>query len=215
MAQFFIISLQEVVTVTVSIVRNGEKLIPANIIGMFICLGGITAHVFRKASQLPDISTDKSKTRRGGSNYAVLSLSSCSESDSDDGALLTKMSRSEPSKSSATNGADPNSQPLLWGEDESELSSDEDCFQLHTLNTKHSAVIGRVHNTQGKVQSKTWNSVGDDFFLRDNRTWTGVRDAHIQMRHDNVDAATDNKEGNDNQENDKNVTILVNTEYSE
>ena len=38
--------------------RSGRELFPVNIVGMVICLGGILAHVVRKATQPIDMKSD-------------------------------------------------------------------------------------------------------------------------------------------------------------
>ena len=93
----------------------------------------------------------------------------------------------------------------------SEFSSDDDTFPLTNLRSEH--VIGAKQKRAG---DKTWNSVSDDFFLRDNRTWTSVKDAHVQMRYD--DSLNKGEiNGPDNHvkiSTEQNVEILINTEKS-
>ena len=202
------------VSVTISIVRNGEELVPVNIIGMIICLGGITAHVIRKATQPTEQLKSKRRSRtRLPRNYAVLSQSS-SESDVDD-ELFLDVSKQDQSvqKSSASTDQQTvaSAQPLLWNESESEFSSDDDTFPLNNLRSEH--VIG---SKQKRAGDKTWNSVSDDFFLRDNRTWTSVKDAHVQMRYDDsLNKAELNGPGKHMKTStEKNVEILIDTEKS-
>ena len=41
-----------------------------------------------------------------------------------------------------------------------------------------------IRGSDRRNGEKSWNSVGDDFFLRDNRTWTSVKDAQFKMLND-------------------------------
>ena len=210
--------LQEVVSVTVSIVRNGRELVPLNIVGMIICLGGIAAHVVRKATQPSEGNKNQIQKLRNRNTsprkYAMLSQSS-SESDSDNQMFLD-LTRQDPSTKKSISSSDKyhtvSAQPLLWNENESEFSSDEDTFQLTSLKSDDT-VIGMNQKRNG---DKTWNSVGDDFFLRDNRTWTSVRDAHVQMRYDTSfqNEAADSIDTHMKAPKEHDNEILINTEES-
>ena len=50
-------------SVTISIMRSGRELFPVNIVGMVICLGGIAAHVVRKATQPVQVNSDLIRVR--------------------------------------------------------------------------------------------------------------------------------------------------------
>ena len=180
---------------------------------MIICLGGITAHVFRKATQPTEQLKSKRRSRtRLSSNYAVLSQSS---SESDDNELFSKHSKQaqsvQKSSVSANQQSSANAQPLLWNESESEFSSDDDTFPLSNLRSEH--VIGAKQKRAG---DKTWNSVSDDFFLRDNRTWTSVKDAHVQMRYDDSlnKGAINSPDNHTKTSTETNTEILIDTEKS-
>ena len=180
---------------------------------MIICLGGITAHVFRKATQPTEQLKSKHRIRtRLSSNYAVLSQSS-SESDVDE--FFSNRSKQaqtvQKANASANQQTGANAQPLLWNESESELSSDDDTFALTNLRNEH--VIG---TKQKRAGDKTWNSVSDDFFLRDNRTWTSVKDAHVQMRYDDSlnKGAINSPDSHMKTATETNTEILIDTEKS-
>ena len=112
---------------------------------------------------------------------------------------------------SANQQTGENAQPLLWNESESEFSSDDDTFPLTNLRNEH--VIGAKQKRAG---DKTWNSVSDDFFLRDNRTWTSVKDAHVQMRYDDSlnKGAINSPDNHMKTATETNTEILIDTEKS-
>ena len=107
---------------------------------MVICLGGITAHVARKTTQAPEENRNhttalQSKTKYER-DYSVLSQST-SENESDDEMYLN-ISRSNTNNKKTITSSDKCdtaiAQPLLWHENESEFSSDEEAFQLYSFN---------------------------------------------------------------------------------
>ena len=162
--------------------RSGRELFPVNIVGMVICLGGIAAHVVRKATQPVQVNSDLIRVRNKkklNRDYAVLSQSS-SDSDSNEEIFLnhTKLNHSHSQLTASDKCDSATAEPLLWYEDESEYSSDEESFSVNSGNkdNKWKRKIGERNNGE-----KSWNSVGDDFFLRDNRTWTSVKDAQSKM----------------------------------
>ena len=162
--------------------RSGRELFPVNIVGMVICLGGIAAHVVRKATQPVQVNNDLIRVRNKkklNRDYAVLSQSS-SDSDSNEEMFLnhTKLNHSHSQLTASDKCDSATAEPLLWYEDESEYSSDEESFSVNSANkdNKWKRKIGERNNGE-----KSWNSVGDDFFLRDNRTWTSVKDAQSKM----------------------------------
>ena len=198
---------------TISIVRNGRQLLPVNIVGMVICLSGIAAHVARKATESPPKNhTKQSKhSNNSQSNYSILSQSTSDSSDEEiflNIARETALGQSKKSIPSSENCDKVTSQPLLWDENESEFSSEEETFQLHSLNrTKDNT----LHNhTLGK--ERTWKSVDDDFFLRDNRAWTSVKDMHVKMLSDSSAKAEEFFDDN-NKHTSENLQeeVLINT----
>ena len=176
------------VSVTISIIRNHRELFPLNIVGMVICLGGITAHVARKTTQVPEENRNQSTAlqtkRKYQRDYSVLSQST-SETESEDEMYLN-ISRSNSNTKKTITSSDKCdtaiAQPLLWHENESEFSSDEEAFQLNSLN-KGDENIKMDNSRSGE---KSWKAVSDDFFLRENRSWTGIRDAHVKMLNDTI-----------------------------
>ena len=101
-------------------------------------------------------------------------------------------------------------QPLLWHENESEFSSDEEAFQLNSLNKGSDNIkIDKEHN--GK---KSWNTVGDEFFLRENRSWTSIRDAHVKMLSDTISKSENDSEMYQLTEREHSDELLVNTAES-
>ena len=170
---------------TISIVRNGRQLLPVNIVGMVICLSGIAAHVARKATESPPKNNTKQSkhSNNSQSNYSILSQSTSDSSDEEiflNIARETALGKSKKSIPSSENCDKVTSQPLLWDENESEFSSEEETFQLHSLNR------AKDNAKQNNILDKepTWKSVDDDFFLRDNRAWTSVKDMHVKMLSD-------------------------------
>jgi len=203
---------KEVVSVTISIVRNGRQLLPVNIVGMVICLSGIAAHVVRKATESPPKNNTKQSklSNNSQSNYSILSQSTSESSDEEiflNIARETALGKSKKSIPSSENCDKVTSQPLLWDENESEFSSEEETFQLHSLNrTKDNALQNHKLDKE-----RTWKSVDDDFFLRDNRAWTSVKDMHVKMLSDSSAKAeevfVDNKHTSENLQEE----VLINT----
>ena len=197
---------------TISIVRTGRELVPVNIVGMVICLGGITAHVVRKATQSSGLNKTKTPGHEQYSHrkYAMLSQSS-SDSDSDNDLFhdITRPSLTAGKSILSSDKLNAASvQPLLLNENESDFSSDEETFQLCDFKSDNT-VIGMNKKRNG---DKTWNSVGDEFFLRDNRTWTSVKDAHVQMRYNSF--FEDELETQKKAQNEHNNEPLIHTDDS-
>ena len=193
------------VSVTISIVRNGRQLVPINIIGMVVCMGGIAAHVARKSMQPIEERNKHTKKLGEKKKYSVLDQSS-SDSYSDEECFfdLTRPNSGVNKHRASSDKCDTQTaQPLLWNENESELSSDEEAFHLNNMNKSGDNTA--MHNK--RLGDKSWNSVGDDFFLRENRTWTSVRDAHVKMLYD----TSSKEENNIDVHNDE---ILINTNES-
>jgi len=175
---------KEVVSVTISIMRSGRELFPINIVGMVVCLSGITAHVVRKATQPIEVKADSNrmKNKHKHRDYSVLSQSS-SDSDSGEEIFLkhTKFNHSQNGLTASDKCDTATAEPLLWYENESDYSSDEESFSvLNTDNVNNK----KLQNNKRNNGEKSWNSVDDDFFLRDNRTWTSVKDAQSKMLND-------------------------------
>ena len=155
---------------------------------MVICLGGITAHVARKTTQAPEENRNhttalQSKTKYER-DYSVLSQST-SENESDDEMYLN-ISRSNTNNKKTITSSDKCdtaiAQPLLWHENESEFSSDEEAFQLNSFNKG----AENIKMDNSRTGEKSWKTVSDDFFLRENRSWTGIKDAHVKMLNDTI-----------------------------
>lgn len=148
---------------------------------MVICLGGIAAHVVRKATQPVPVNSDLARVRNKkklNRDYSVLSQSS-SDSDSTEEIFLkhTKFNHSHHQLTASDKCDTATAEPLLWYENESEYSSDEESFTVNSGNKD----ISKMQRGERNNGEKSWNSVGDDFFLRDNRTWTSVKDAQSKM----------------------------------
>ena len=204
------------VSVTISIVRNNRELYPVNIVGMIICLGGITAHVARKTTQAPEENRNQSRTLGSKSkyqrDYSVLSQST-SETESDDEMYLNITKPNSNSKKSITSSDKCDkaiAQPLLWHENESEFSSDEEAFQLNNLKKGENNI--KIDNI--RTDEKSWNTVSDDFFLRENRSWTSVKDAHVKMLNDTISNNECNIETDQLKSIERSNEILISTEES-
>ena len=188
--------------------RSGRELFPVNVVGMVICLCGISAHVVRKATQPIEIASDslRTKNRNQHRDYSMLSQSS-SESDSNEEIFLknSNFNHSQNGLTSSDKCDTATAEPLLWYENESEYSSDEESFSVSTGLTDSKRTIRGSDRRSGE---KSWNSVGDDFFLRDNRTWTSVKDAQFKMLND----PSIRKEDNSHNDLSKKDAKLINTD---
>ena len=153
---------------------------------MAICLVGITAHVARKTTQPTEQKINHAgrlpRKNNYQRNYSVLSQSS-SDTESDY-EMFMNTSKTNSSYKRSTSARDQletaTAQPLLWHENESDFSSDEEAFQLSNLNQ----IGDNISMDKKRNCEKSWNSVSDDFFLRENRTWTSIKDAHVKMLND-------------------------------
>jgi hypothetical protein len=121
---------------------------------MAICLLGIFSHVVRKATHSSDV---KEATRES------LNTALSEESSEDDYFESSGRNRSNYVDTSSITRVD-DMLPLLNDTD------DDDCESEIEMNRKQN----------GRNKSRSVSS--DDFFLRDNRTWTSVRDRHLEMR---------------------------------
>jgi hypothetical protein len=182
---------------------------------MVICLGGITAHVARKTTQAPEETKNQSRSiqskRKYQRDYSVLSQST-SETESDDEMYLNISRPNTNTKKTITSSNKCDTavaQPLLWHENESEFSSDEEAFQLNSLN-KGANNITDINRTG----EKSWNNVSDDFFLRENRSWTSIKDAHVKMLNDTISNNESNAETDQLKLVEHRDEILISTEES-
>jgi len=180
---------KEIVTVTVSLARNHTRLSPVNSVGMAVCLFGIIAHVARKASmtaqerssQSDDTATRPNRTKSPQSNGDTVELGDFGFSDSSSEDEVGGVPAGVPAQSVAngrtangTNGA-YTSLPLL-DSDWSASSSEEDGGPAAAA-----AAITAKKGGPAKSSSKSWKAPDDDFFLSENRTWTSVKDSHLQQ----------------------------------
>ena len=179
---------------------------------MVICLSGIAAHVVRKATESPPKNNTKQSklSNNSQSNYSILSQSTSDSSDEEiflNIARETALGKSKKSIPSSENCDKVTSQPLLWDENESEFSSEEETFQLHSLNrTKDNALQNHKLDKE-----RTWKSVDDDFFLRDNRAWTSVKDMHVKMLSDSSAKAEEVFDDNKHTSENLQEEVLINT----
>ena len=165
-------------------------------------------NVVRKATQPIEVASDslRTKNRNKHRDYSMLSQSS-SESDSNEEIFLknSNFNHSQNGLTSSDKCDKATAEPLLWYENESEYSSDEESFSVSTGLTDNKRTIRGSDRRSGE---KSWNSVGDDFFLRDNRTWTSVKDAQFKMLND----PSIRKEDNSHNDLSKKDAKLINTD---
>lgn len=132
-----------------AVFRNGNEISSVNMVGMFVCLLGIFAHVIRKALKADEVEA----TARRPSLAASFDDLSSSE-DLDEHEDFFRRVRSRVPENIGKEGL-----PLLNDSDE---ESDAEIMQL--------------------TRKKSRSVSSDDYYFRDNRTWTSVRDRHLEMR---------------------------------
>lgn len=153
--------VKEVTILALAIFINGNEVSAINLLGMVICVVGIAAHVGRKAMQT---STEPS------SSMNDFQLETNSEDDGGSGLSSNRSrSRSNYVDVNAVLLKDSSSLPLL-----SDHSSDDDSEDDEELFVTSSST--------SRVQPKKHHHADDEFFLRENRTWTSIKDRHLEMR---------------------------------
>jgi len=174
---------KEIVTVSVSLARNHTRLSPINSIGMAVCLVGIVAHVGRKAamtasdkqsqSQHPDSRPGRSNHPRTSGDTMELGDFGFSESSDEGGTTVL----------GGNNTAGGNSGPYtpvpLLDSDWSTSSSDNEGSAAAAAAAITAKKGGPVKSSSSK--GGNWKAPDDDFFLSENRTWTSVKDSHLQQ----------------------------------
>jgi len=143
---------KEVTILTLAVFRNGNEVTFINLCGMVICLFGIFAHVIRKAIKTDEIQDSVTKSAKKG-RFESISLSS-SEDDLD----FQHDSRFS-------------SMPIQTKEGLPLLEDSEDSDEIDNT--------GEVSNSKSRHRLRSNNS--DDYYLKETRTWTSVRDKHLQL----------------------------------
>jgi len=188
--------VKEIVTVTVSLARNHTQLSLLNTAGMIICIAGITAHVVRKAvvhkSESRGSSSGNAARSGRRSNHFEMGDFQLSSSSDDDNVRITTATSGGGSSSNRTGNGSYTSVPLLDSNDE--WSSSEDDGEIDAVMGSNPAAKSGNAASKRKHQraanggrSSNWKHVEDEFFLTENRTWTSVKDSHIQAANSTLD----------------------------
>lgn len=162
--------VKEVMILILSIVIKGNKVSTINVIGMIICLMGLSAHVINKA-----IDECKQKRRNGAMEDGD---EDDDDSDLDEFLALRTRGRSNFVNTSSKARGFVGSVPLLDDGDDS-TSDDED---LRIVERSNSQRNGSGLQRNGGRFDKLSRQVDDSFYLMDQRQWTNVRDAHLEMK---------------------------------